>query len=701
MEFRIADTFTDSLGRLTGEEQKAVKTTAFDLQLNPASPGLNFHKLDRAKDKNFWSVRVGSDIRLIVHRCESSLLLCYVDHHDKAYEWAERRKLETHPKTGAAQLIEIRETVREVVVPVYGQSELPLATTAEKPAPAAKLLFQGISAEELLSYGVPSEWLPDVKQATEDTVLALADHLPAEAAEALLELATGGKPRVPTSSAVNPFDHPDAQRRFRVMSNVEELQRALDFPWEKWTVFLHPEQRQWVERDYSGPARVSGSAGTGKTIVALHRAAYLARQYPDARVLLTTFSDTLANALQSKLNRLLTHEPRLAERIDVYSLEAIGLRLHRTNVAPAKLASRDDIRQLVGDAAKAVPGHKFGRHFLLTEWEQVVDAWQLDHWEAYRDVVRLGRKTRLPEAQRVVLWSIFERVQSGLREKGLVTASGLFTALANALRARSNPVFDFAVVDEAQDIGIAHLRFLAALADGAGSTRPNALFFAGDLGQRIFQQPFSWKSLGVDVRGRSRTLRVNYRTSHQIRSQADRLLGPAVTDVDGNTEDRSDTVSVFNGPPPRIQILEGAEEECAVVGRWLAECESAGIQPHEIGVFVRSEAQIGRAEEAVRLAGLPYQILDDHVAMEHDHVSVSTMHLAKGLEFRAVAVIACDDEVIPLQERIETVGDDGDLQEVYDTERQLLYVACTRARDRLLVTGTAPSSEFLDDLEGK
>jgi len=698
MEFRIADTFTDSLARLTGDEQKAVKTTAFDLQLNPANPGMSFHKLDKAKDKNFWSVRVSSDIRLIVHKSDASLLLCYVDHHDKAYDWAERRKLETHPKTGAAQLVEIRETVKEVVVPVYVQSEMVLAPKA---VAAAKPLFAGRSDDELLGYGVPAEWLNDVKLATEDTLLSVADHLPAEAAEALLELATGGKPRMPTPSTVDPFDHPDAQRRFRVMSNVEELQRALDFPWEKWTVFLHPEQRQWVERDYSGPARVSGSAGTGKTIVALHRAAYLARQHPDARVLLTTFSDTLANALQSKLNRLLTHEPRLAERIDVYSLEAIGLRLHKTHVGPAKLASREDIGQLVDTAAKAVPGHKFGRHFLLTEWEQVVDAWQLDHWEAYRDVLRLGRRTRLPEAQRAVLWAIFEHVRSGLREKGLVTASGLFTALAHALKARGNPVFDFVVVDEAQDIGVAHLRFLTALGGGEGSVRPNALFFAGDLGQRIFQQPFSWKSLGVDVRGRSRTLRVNYRTSHQIRSQADRLLGPAVSDVDGNTEDRSDTVSVFNGPPPRIQIVNNAEEEIAVVGRWLAECESAGIQPHEIGVFVRSEAQIGRAEEAVRLAGLPYQVLDEHVATEHDHVSVSTMHLAKGLEFRAVAVMACDDEVIPLQERIETVGDDGDLQEVYDTERQLLYVACTRARDRLLVTGTAPSSEFLDDLEGK
>ena len=296
MDFRIADTFTDSLARLTGDEQKAVKTTAFDLQLNPANPGMSFHKLDKARDKNFWSVRVNSDIRLIVHRSEPSLLLCYVDHHDKAYDWAERRKLETHPKTGAAQLVEIRETVKEIFIPVYVQTELPLAP---KPAAEKPPLFADVADEDLLGYGVPTEWLGDVKAATEDTLLALADHLPAEAAEALLELATGGKPR-PASTAkelANPFEHPDAQRRFRIMTNVEELQRALDFPWEKWTVFLHPEQRDWVERDYSGPARVSGSAGTGKTIVALHRAAHLARTQPQARVLLTTFSDTLAHAL--------------------------------------------------------------------------------------------------------------------------------------------------------------------------------------------------------------------------------------------------------------------------------------------------------------------------------------------------------------------------------------------------------------------
>jgi mRNA-degrading endonuclease RelE of RelBE toxin-antitoxin system len=691
MDFHIADTFTDSLARLTGDEQKAVKTTAFDLQTNPASPGMSFHKLDKVKDKNFWSVRVSSDIRMIVHKAAGTLLLCYVNHHDKAYDWAERRKLETHPKTGAAQIVEIRETVQEIVVPQYVQEE-PKKFVATKKKP-----FAHLSDDDLLSYGVPAEWLSDVHEATEESYLTLADHLPAEAAEALLEIATGGTPckAEPAEPTTNPFDHPDAQRRFRVMTNVEELERALDAPWEKWTVFMHPDQKQWVARDYTGPARVSGSAGTGKTVVALHRAVHLARANPDARVLLTTFSDTLANALRTKFRCLVWNEPRLGERIDIHSFNAIGQRLYKAHCGPVKLADRKTVRSLMTAASEEIGGHKFTQHFLLTEWEQIVDAWQLGSWEEYRDVARLGRKTRLPEAQRTVLWSIFDKVRSGLKERKLMTLAAMFTELAATITKTKKRPFDFVVVDEAQDLGIPHLRFFAAL----GVDAPNVLFFAGDLGQRIFQQAFSSKSLGVDIRGRSRNLRVNYRTSHQIRMQADRLLGPEVSDVDGNKEERSDTVSVFNGPPPKIQSFKTEAKEYQGVAAWLKQQTESGVLPHELGVFVRSDAQLERALAAVDEAGLPWKVLDEHVESESGHVSITTMHLAKGLEFRVVVVMACDDEVIPLQERIETVGDDSDLKEVYDTERQLLYVACTRARDQLLVTSVEPASEFLDDLK--
>jgi superfamily I DNA/RNA helicase len=272
----------------------------------------------------------------------------------------------------------------------------------------------------------------------------------------------------------------------------------------------------------------------------------------------------------------------------------------------------------------------------------------------------------------------------------------MFTRLAKAISDAKRVLFDFAVIDEAQDLAPYHLRFLAAL----GGNRPNALFFAGDLGQRIFQQPFSWKSLGVDMQGRSRTLRVNYRTSHQIRSQADLLLGSEIADVDGNSERRDGTISLFNGPPPLMQVHASSEAETAAASEWIAGHMKSGIAPHEFGVFVRSPEQLDRASDAVKAAAVEFAILDDQPDAASGKVAIGTMHMAKGLEFRAVVVMACDDEIIPLQARIESVGDDADLQEVYDTERHLLYVAATRARDHLFVCGVSPASEFLDDLRG-
>jgi len=700
---RIASSFTESLARLTAQEQNAAKLAAFDLQTQAASPGVRFHRLDKAKDKNFWSVRVNADLRIIVHRGGpegGSLLLCYVGHHDEAYRWAEARRIERHPTTGAAQLVEIRETVRETVKEIVVPRVVEAAAAPAAPAAPARKLFESVPREDLLAYGVPEEWVGEVAEATEATLFELADHLPAEAAEALLELATGGAPKRPVQAPVgaDPFAHPDAQRRFRIVADAEELERALEAPWEKWIVFLHPAQREVVERDFNGPARVAGSAGTGKTIVALHRAVHLARRYPEARVLLATFSDPLAAALDERLKRLIGNQPRLAERLEVHSMGALARRLYEANFGMPKLVGDDEARHLVVSFAGQTPGHKFTPAFLWTEWRQVVDAWQLTTWEAYRDVARLGRKTRLAERHRAVLWTIYEKVRRHLEQAGLLTVPAMFARLTEQVgraAAQGRPAFELAVIDEAQDVSVAELRFLAAL----GGARPNGLFFAGDLGQRIFQVPFSWRSLGVDLRGRAQTLRINYRTSHQIRRVADRLLPAEVADVDGNTEVRKGTVSAFNGPEPEVRLAGSVEGEAEVVAAWLEARRAEGLEPHEMAVFVRSEAELDRARAAVRRAGLTHATADGRGALTRGTVTVGTMHLAKGLEFRAVAVAACDDEIVPLQARIESIADEADLEDVYETERHLLYVACTRARERLLVTGVEPGSEFLTDLQ--
>jgi superfamily I DNA/RNA helicase len=401
--------------------------------------------------------------------------------------------------------------------------------------------------------------------------------------------------------------------------------------------------------------------------------------------------------MQTKLQRLLTGEPRLGERIEVASINSIGLRLHKAHLGPVKLADDETVKSIIANAAAKVTGHNFTTRFLANEWQHVVDTWQLKSWESYRDVTRLGRRTRLNEAKRQLLWKIFEAVIAELSSRSLKTYAAVYTDVSEKLKEAQHPAFEFAVIDEAQDIDVGQLKMMAVI----GGNRPNALFFAGDTGQRIFQQPFSWKSLGVDVRGRSKTLRVNYRTSHQIRTHADRLLETEITDADGTTENRKDTVSVFNGVPPEIVIADTEQKETVAVSKWLAELVRSGLLPHECGVFVRSAVELPRAQSAVKAAGIAFKVLDENVDTHSGKLSICTMHLAKGLEFRAVVVMACDDEVLPLQERIEEVGDAGDLQEVYDTERHLLYVACTRARDRLMVSAVTPGSEFLGDFHQK
>lgn len=692
MEFRIADTFTDSLTRLTAQEQKSAKMTAFDLQLDPTSNGLSFHKLDRAKDANFWSVRVNADIRLIVHRTAASILLVYVDHHDDAYKWAERRKIERHPTTGAMQLVEVRERLEEVEI-------LKPRDTPAAPTPIAKptaRLFDNLRKFELMAFGVPEEWVNDVRAATEDTLFDIIEHLPQEAQEALLKLAVGEKlqPPEPAPVEADPFAHPDAQRRFRVLTNAEELKQALDYPWDKWAVFLHPAQAELVARSFSGPARVSGSAGTGKTIVALHRAVHLARANPAATVLLTTFSTPLANSLRIKLVSLAGSEPSISTRITVKAISAVGYDLYSERFGQPQIAASAMIRSLIAKAASEVEAHRFSTHFLVGEWKDVVDAWQLRSWDEYRDVSRLGRKTRIGGKQREILWAIYERVRAGLADRRAVTWSDVFARLTESMTQKGAVPYDFAVIDEAQDLGVAEARFFAAMA----AARSDGLFFAGDLGQRIFQQPFSWKALGLDIRGRSFTLRINYRTSHQIRLHADRLLPATVSDVDGNAEGRRGTVSMFDGPPPIVEACTDVDHECRTVGNWIRDRLQEGCTPGEVGVFVRSNAELKRARAALKLAGVRAVELSDKVEVDGSSVAISTMHFAKGLEFRSVAVMACDDEIIPQSGRIEAVADDADLEEVYNTERHLLYVACTRARDHLLITGVAPVSEFVDDL---
>ena len=451
------------------------------------------------------------------------MLLCYVDHHDKAYAWAERRRIERHPRTGAAQLVEIRERVEEV--PVHAEP----AQVAEAKPP----LFVHLSDEILLSYGVPQDWLGAVRTVVEDGLFALAEHLPREAAEALLDLAVGATPKV---AEVLPA-HEDA--------------------------FAHPE---------------------------------------------------------------------------LYEL-FFGA---RPNVASAA-----QIENALVGAARELGEERFSRRFLLTEWQTVVDAWQLRSWVVYRDISRLGRRTRVGGKQREALWAVFERARAHLHERNAMTWADILGRVTDHITGRADKPFTYVVADEAQDLAVPQLRMLAALVPD----QPEALFFAGDLGQRIFQHPFSRLSLGIDVRGRSFSLKVNYRTSHQIRRRVDVLLPRQIRDVDGYEDSRAATISVFEGPEPVIRTFEDEAGEIAFVGEWLRSVLDGGVRPEEVGVFVRTEEQLSRARRAVKAAAQEPLTLTDKPQAEGGRVLIGTMHLAKGLEFKVVAVMARDDDVLPLPSR--------------------------------------------------
>jgi mRNA-degrading endonuclease RelE of RelBE toxin-antitoxin system len=692
MTLLYASTFAKSLDRLSAVEQKQVKVTTVDLMLDPTGNGLQLHRVEKASkgEGGFWTARVSQDIRIVLHKDGDRTLLAWVDHHDAAYRWAERRRLVAHERTGAMQFVEVVEAVE--ADEGFGGAALPCRGYVPMPAGQEPILkpdlpdrpFANLSDDQLLDIGVPREWLVPVRAALSSTVDELFAHLPDEAAEALLDHATGGRLEdhvgVQASAGADPFSHPDAQRRFREVAGVEELRAALDAPFAEWAVFLHPAQRAPVTRGWKGPARVSGSAGTGKTIVALHRAVHLSKQ-DGARVLLTTFSKPLAEALAAKAELMTEALPDARARLTVRSLDQAAYAMFRDAFGQPSLATPAQVHAAIAAAVEAGHGAGHGAAFLAEEWEEVVDAWGLHDAATYAQVPRLGRRTRLGPKQRESAWGVFDFVRERLAARRLVTWADIYGRLTGRLETGGTLPFTHVVVDEAQDLSVAQARFLAAIGRTSG---PEALFFTGDLGQRIFHLPFSWAKLGLDVRGRATVLKVCYRTSHQIRSNADRLLAREIIDQDGIGEVRTGTVSVFDGPEPVLALVPDEAAEIASVGLWLAERVSEGIAPSELVVLIRGSGQLARARAAVKASGASIEIV--------------TMHDAKGLEFRGVAVMAVDENVLPDPSRLEGVGDVADLEAIQDAERHLLYVAATRARDRLMLSGISPGSEFLDDL---
>lgn len=676
MRLVFAQPFIKRLEGLQNQDQKLVRDAVMQLHLDvmkdgQARPGLRWHGLET---QDLYSISPNMDFRVIIHHRGEDYAVLYVDHHDRAYDWARRRRLEVHPYTGSMQIVEVEERT-EVVTHVTTVAE-------ERP-------FHSYDGEYLLQLGVPETYVQTVRHASTRNAHELLELLPEDVSERLLGLLAGELVRPAEQRHGDPFTHPDAQRAFRVAEDDAALEAALSGAWRDWVVFLHPSQRALVERTYTGPARVTGGAGTGKTVVVLHRAARLARA--GRRVLVTTYSRTLVARLEELLG-FMALDAEARARITVTSVHHLATQVAAELGLPPRQSDDkpDRVRGRLEAAARALNVNHTPA-FLLAEWRGVIEAQGLRSWEEYRDARRTGRGTPLGSRGRQEVWRVAEHLRAGLAADQRFTWRTMCDAVTEALQG-TPPRFDHILADEAQDFGPSELRFLLALTGGG----PDHLMLVQDEGQRIYVRSFPLRPLGLNFQGRSARLRLNYRTSRQIRELADRVLPSTIRDADDEVEQRL-TLSRFQGPEPTLLCLPDREAEFQAVGRWITGRLEAGVAPAEIAVFTRHDP----ATTAFRLqahTGHAAAVVGAEDVADPGKISVSTMHRAKGLEFRAVAALGLTDQALPSAQRLAELTDPGDQEDLIAQERHLLYVAATRAREWLLLTYAGEGSRFLAGL---
>lgn len=689
----LAKTFEKSLARLTKAEQSRVKQVPTDFMLNPEKPGHRLHGLN-TRESRFCSISVGMGMRIIALRDKGRMVFCYVGHHDDAYNWANRRRIEVHPVTGAAQLVEFEEVIRERVKYIERNVQFPP-------------IFANEDDEHLLSLGVPQAWLQTVKQVDTDGFLRIADNLPEEAFEALSKLADGERPKSETmvhepsaqyqkdidnKITADPFDHPDARRRFWTATDEQALRQALDYPWSQWAVFLHPTQRDAVERNYGGPARVSGGAGTGKTVVALHRAVFLARKFPSANILLTTYSRPLVVSLESGLNMLAGATGDVRRRIHVEHLhkfahdlasEADGFSF--APVQPKELDAYIDTA-MTGNADIGV-----SKNFLRSEFDAVVDYWGVNDLATYQQVDHSGRGTPISPDRRAAIWPVFESVRAQMHRENRMTWADLADAGKRVLETLRRYPFDHVVADEAQDFGPREIRFLMSLAPQGEFSH----FFTGDSSQRIYRYPFPWHREGVDLRGRGSTLVLNYRTTKQVNKFSTDVLGKADMGRDDEFES-ADAVSLMTGPAPLIEQCETPDQESQKLADWLRDLVQQDVKPEEIAVFARNSNLLEeRVAPAFETLGIPANVIGKDDFTRTGAIHVGTLHSAKGLEFRAVAIVGCEKNIIPHASALASADDEANKAMIEARERQLFFVGCTRPREILRISHCGEPTRFL------
>lgn len=702
----ISSEFFSSVLKLPKTQQeKAVKLMELFRQ-DPKSPGINYETIQTARDKNLRSVRIDQTYRAIVLAPERGdvYILLWADKHDDAYDWACNKVLKINPENGVLQVLESQ----------YIDEANQIQQASESNGKAG--LFDEIRDKHLVRLGVPEDLLPLVRQIQfADEVDGLKQKLPDEAYEALAMLADGvdleevlsvydinlhdEAPKIDTDDFAKALETPDSKRRFFLASDDEALKAMLDAPLEKWRVFLHPQQRKLINRVWNGSVRVLGGAGTGKTVVAMHRAKWLAETAiasGDNGILFTTFTKNLAIDIEQNLKEICS--PDVMRKIEVINLDAWVKRFLTKQGYPIKFVFQEqhEQHQIWEKALVLKPDDPdLPDSFFYEEWTKVIQPQNLSSIEDYFKARRLGRGVQLNRSMRKAVWPVFENYRLGLNDAGLKETEDAYRDAITLIDSKSIQLpYAGVIVDEAQDFGLNAFRLLRKIVPEG----QNDLFIVGDAHQRIYGSKVVLGQCGIKITGRSKKLRINYRTTEQIRRWAVSLLnGISFDDLDDGVDEQTGYRSLMSGPDPIIKYFDSAKNEADYIVASLIALTVPELA--KACIVVKRHVDLDRYIAVLSEAGIPYYQIDKNSpdSSAQPGVRIATMHRVKGLEFDYVYVAGVNDGVMPLN--ILDSDDPTIIREHEQKERSLLYVAITRAKRFCAVTGFGKVSKFLCKIE--
>lgn len=686
VKIALSDDFLRCFAEIPRDRQKAVVKFLAQFRENPTSPGINYEKINHAADANMRSVRIDQNYRGIVLKPDHGGVYCmlWVAKHDDAYDWARRHKAAIHPDAGNIQVFEASHVER---------------IAAAEAVPQRSGLFAKLKDRELVRLGVPDEALAKVRSVdSEDALDALQRQIPDDAYESLFMFAAGDSydaviaerempAKVDTTDFAKALDLDATKRHFVVITEDSDLDALLSAPLAAWRVFLHPSQRKLVERDWNGPVRVLGGAGTGKTVVAMHRAVWLARnRYAGAQgkpILFTTFTRTLADDIRANIAAIAS--PAERELIEVVNNDqwALGI-LKRFGYRPVLLFDEKQRRDLWDRALTRKPeAVDYPNSFYRTEFERVVLSHGCESADDYMAASRVGRGIQLNRQQRKALWPVFAEYRSQLRAANLREPEEAYRdALALLKQNGANLGLQSVVVDETQDLSAAALTLLrAAVPEGQ-----NDMFLVGDAHQRIYRHRTTLSKVGIDIRGRGRKLRINYRTTDEIRRWATaRLENCSIDDLDGSPDGLVGYKSLTHGPKPDDGAIESREVEREAILGALQSLEADGIPDKSTCVVVRTNDEAREYADWLEELGKKVRRLDKDASDDQNRpgLRVATMHRVKGLEFDAV-IIAGYKGAEKIAKGYSDDTDAGMYVDALTSERCLLHVAATRAKKYLM-----------------